>query len=190
MAGPRRIATIAPRTGCRQTGSRVGWHPGPRPPTTGPPARTASVVRVLATTAGWRTTGSVMLVASAISPADPATLASAVVPSQPGMAPHEMVVGGHRRVPEPRGPRRRSRAGLPQLGTPLPRSANGRCAPSLMTLPRAAEASTDPCCSPPGGGTGGRANDGRSPMRWRTPIVRKSVLGIWIRLPSRDLEKS
>ena len=77
-AGPRRTATSAPRTGCRQPRSRAGWTPGPRPPTTGPPARTASVVSVLATTAGWRMTGSVMLVASAMSPAEAATLASAV----------------------------------------------------------------------------------------------------------------
>ena len=51
---------------------------------TGPWASVARVVRVLATTTGWRTTGSVTLVASAMSPAAATTLASAVGPSSHG----------------------------------------------------------------------------------------------------------
>ena len=51
---------------------------------TRPPVSAPSELRVLATTTGWRTTGSAMLVARVIGPASLATAASAVGPSSHG----------------------------------------------------------------------------------------------------------
>ena len=60
--------------------------PGAEPADHAAAGQDASELRVFATTTGWRTTGSAMLVARAIAPASPATAASAVGPSSHGAA--------------------------------------------------------------------------------------------------------
>ena len=92
------------------------------------------MLSVLATTTGWRTTGSVMLVARTMSPAAAITAASAVGPSSQGCRQKRWSFADTVANPRSRASRTYAVSSV-RLDKPSPKSANGRCTPSLMLLP-------------------------------------------------------